>query len=86
MANQNENEIDEFDFTVLNEQELNNIEEDLNNKLAHELQDLENIDTGLKSIQNPDALGKVILDEVWTQFGNQIGLEITSFFLLFMLR
>ena len=78
MANQNENEIDEFDFTVLNEQELNNIEEDLNNKLAHELQDLENIDTGLKSIQNPDALGKVILDEVWTQFGNQIGLEITS--------
>lgn len=78
MANQNENEIDEFDFANLNEQELNNIEEDLNNKLAYELQDLENIDTGLKSIQNPDALGKVILDEVWIQFGNQIGLEITS--------
>lgn len=78
MANQNDNEIDEFDFTGLNEQELNNIEEDLNNKLVHDLQDLENIDTGLKSIQNPDALGKVILDEVWTQFGNQIGLEITS--------
>ena len=78
MANQNENEIDEFDFADLNEQELNNIEEDLNDKLAHELQALENVNTGLQSIQNPDALGKVILDEVWTQFGNQIGLEITS--------
>ncbi len=78
MAYQNDNEKDDFDFSNLNEQELNNIEEDLNNKLAHEFQDLENIDTGLKSIQNPDALGKVILDEVWTQFGNQLGLEITS--------
>lgn len=79
MANQNEKEIkNEFDFTDFNEQELNNIEDELNSQLAKEFQDLENIDTGLKSIQNPDALGKVILDEVWTQFGNQTGLEITS--------
>lgn len=79
MANQNENDIeDEFDFSNFDNQELKDIEDDLNNKLSQKLQDLENIDTGLDSIQNPEALGKVILDEVWTQFGNQIGLEITS--------
>ena len=31
-----------------------------------------------KKIGNPDALGKVILDEIWTQFGNQIGLDMTN--------
>ena len=32
----------------------------------------------VEKIENPDHLGKVILDEVWNQFGNQIGLELTS--------
>ena len=52
MANQNDNEIDEFDFTGLNEQELNNIEEDLNNKLVHDLQDLENIEYDFSNYGN----------------------------------
>ena len=31
-----------------------------------------------EKIGNPDALGKVIMDEVWKQFGNQIGLDMTN--------
>lgn len=29
-------------------------------------------------IGNPDALGKVVMDEVWKQFTNQVGLEVTN--------
>lgn len=31
-----------------------------------------------KKIGNPDAFGKVISDEIWKQFANQIGLEQTN--------
>ena len=27
---------------------------------------------------DPDSLGKVVLDEVWKQFGNQIGLDMNN--------
>ena len=31
-----------------------------------------------KEISSPDKLGDVILDEIWSQFANQIGLDMTS--------
>ena len=43
-----------------------------------ELADLEFLKEEEKKIGDPDALGKVILDEVWKQFGNQIGLDMTN--------
>lgn len=63
-------ETDEFDFDEL--------EAKLESKIAEELSGLEFLEEEREKIGNPDALGKVILDEVWKQFGNQIGLDLTN--------
>ena len=61
---------DSFDFDEL--------EEKLQGEMEKELAELEFLEEEKEKIGNPDALGKVILDEVWKQFGNQIGLDITN--------
>lgn len=69
--NFNEEEFnEEIDFDALESQ--------LEGELAEQLADLELLEEDKKKIGNPDALGKVIIDEVWTQFGNQLGLDMTS--------
>ena len=70
-----ENELDRkltesFDFDEL--------EERLQRQMEEEFLKLEFFKEEKEKIGNPDALGKVILDEVWTQFGNQIGLDLTD--------
>ena len=62
--------LDSFDFDEL--------EDKLQSQLEEELGDLEFLADEKEKIGNPDNLGKVILDEVWKQFGNQIGLDITN--------
>lgn len=52
--------------------------EKLESQLEEELADLEFLSEEKEKIENPDELGKVILDEVWKQFGNQIGLDMTN--------
>lgn len=64
--------IDDFDEM---EREL---EEKLEKELAEEISDLEMLKEDKEKIGNPDALGKVVLEEVWKQFGNQIGLDMTA--------
>ena len=72
----NENNFHEED---LNEKiDFDALEAQLEGELAEQLADLELLEEDKKKIGNPDALGKVILDEVWTQFGNQIGLDMTD--------
>lgn len=66
----NEELTESFDFDEL--------EEKLQSQLEEELSDLELLQEEREKIGNPDALGKVILDEVWKQFGNQIGLDLTN--------
>lgn len=61
---------DSFDFDEL--------EEKLQSQLEEELADLEFLEEEKEKIGSPDELGKVILDEVWKQFGNQIGLDMTN--------
>lgn len=74
---------------ILNEEEILNeelnesfdfdeLEEKLQSQLEKEFSDLEYLKEEQEKIGNPDALGKVILDEVWKQFGNQIGLDVTN--------
>lgn len=58
--------------------DLDKLEEKLDNQLSEEFLELEFLEEEKKKIGNPDALGKVILDEIWTQFGNQIGLDMTN--------
>lgn len=66
----NEELTESFDFDEL--------EEKLQSQLKEELSDFEFLKEEKEKIGNPDALGKVILDEVWKQFGNQIGLDMTN--------
>lgn len=72
-ANQNkeleELEVD-FDFETM--------EGYLSKQLEDSFSDLSLLEEDRKNIANPESLGKTILDEVWKQFGNQIGLDITN--------
>lgn len=57
---------------------LDELEDKLQGELEEEVSNLELLKEEREKIGNPDALGKVIFDEVWKQFSNQIGLEITN--------
>lgn len=69
-ANNNLNEFEELD--------LNQLEENLSQQLEDAFSDLELSKQERDNIGNPESLGKVIQDEVWKQFANQIGLDITN--------
>lgn len=58
--------------------DLNKLEGELQNEFEKELSDLEFLKEEQDKIGNPDALGKVVMDEVWRQFTNQVGLEVTN--------
>ncbi|WP_455543483.1 hypothetical protein [Intestinibacter sp.] len=71
------------DYDKLNEEfdesfDFDKLEEKLQSQLEEEFSNLELLKEEKEKIGNPDTLGKVILDEVWKQFGNQIGLDITN--------
>lgn len=66
----NEEFMESFDFDEL--------EEKLQRQLEEEFSNLEFLEEEKEKVGNPDALGKVILDEVWKQFSNQIGLDMTN--------
>lgn len=71
------------DEDILNDEftesfDFDELEEKLQNQLEEEFSNLEFLKEEKEKIGNPDALGKVILDEVWKQFGNQIGLDMTN--------
>ena len=69
----NTEEVDESQS--LNYDEL---EELLEQQFEMEFSNLESLQTEFKEIGTPDKLSEVILDEIWNQFGNQIGLDMTS--------
>lgn len=76
----------ENELLVLNTEEVNEsenlnydeIEELLEQQFTMEFSNLEKLEVDCKEISSPDKLGDVILDEIWNQFGNQIGLDMTS--------
>ena len=74
ILNDNDFFCEEFNESI----DLEELEEKLQSQLEEEISDLEFIKEEQEKIGNPDALGKVILDEVWKQFSNQIGLDMTN--------
>lgn len=71
------------DEDILNEEfnesfDIDELEEKLQSQLDEDFADLEFLKEEKEKIESPDALGKVVLDEVWKQFSNQIGLDITN--------
>ena len=66
---------DVYESENLNYDEL---EELLEQQFTMEFSNLEKLELECKEISSPDKLGDVILDEIWNQFANQIGLDMTS--------
>lgn len=64
-----------YDSENLNYDEL---EELLEQQFTMEFSNLEKLELECKEISSPDKLGDVILNEIWDQFANQIGLDMTS--------
>ena len=82
MESKNENAtLESMDLDIdFNDDELSigDLEANLEAELESQLSDLALLEEEKEKIGNPDNLGKVIMDEVWTQFGNQIGLDMTN--------
>ena len=58
--------------------EFDELEAQIQGQLDDEFQEFEFLKDEKEKIGNPEELGKVVLDEVWKQIGNQIGLDITN--------
>ncbi|GEB77185.1 hypothetical protein [Sporolactobacillus inulinus] len=54
------------------------IEGSLSKRLEESFSDLNLLEADREKISDPDSLGKTVLDEIWKQFGNQIGLDMTN--------
>jgi len=78
--NDNENAIVVIEETEIQgaDFDLDDLETSLEADLERQLGDLELLEEDRKKIGNPEALGQAVFDEVWNQFGNQIGLDITN--------
>ena len=70
--------IEDKETLVFEDFDLDSLENQLDEELESQLSDLEFIKSEKEKIGNPDALGKVVMDEVWKQFTNQVGLEVTN--------
>lgn len=78
MPSENKNAVlESVDF---DEEELSieDLEARFEAELELQLSDLSMLEEEKEKIGNPDNLGKVIMEEVWKQFGNQIGLDMTN--------
>ncbi|KPL57831.1 hypothetical protein [Rossellomorea vietnamensis] len=77
MANKNANQSMEI-YNIETEFDFEVVEGVLSKQLEESFSDLELVERDRATISNPDSLGKVVLGEVWKQFGNQIGLDMTN--------
>lgn len=77
MANKNANQNVEID-NIENDFDLEELEDVLSKQLEESFSDLELLEKERGTMTDPDSLGKVVLDEVWKQFGNQIGLDMNN--------
>lgn len=76
----------ENELLILNTEEVTDsenlnydeLEELLEQQFTMEFSNLEKLELECKEISSPDKLGDVILGEIWNQFANQIGLDMTS--------
>lgn len=76
----------ENELLVLNTEEVyesenlnyDELEELLEEQFTMEFSNLKKLEVECREISSPDKLGNVILDGIWNQFANQIGLDMTS--------
>lgn len=77
MANKNANQTIEID-NIETDFDFEEVEGFLSKQLEESFSDLELLESDRETLSDPDSLGKTVLDEVWKQFGNQIGLDMTN--------
>jgi len=58
--------------------ELLELEQILTEQLEEQFSSLELLESERKTISEPEALGKVIMDEIWDQLGQQVNLDLTK--------
>lgn len=58
--------------------DFDDYEKKLEEDLAKDFSDLKILNDDRDKISNPEALSEVVLKEIWNQFGNQIGLDMTN--------
>lgn len=73
-----ENQLQEQTDLSFSSEDLAALENMLGQQLQDSLSELDFLKEEREKINNPDELGTVIINEVWTQFGNQIGLDLTK--------
>lgn len=66
------------EYAEIEETDLDELEVILQNQLEETIADFDLLKEEREKIGNPDSLGKTVQDEIWKQFANQIGLELTN--------
>ncbi len=82
MANSNANENMEIENMEIENMEIESDFEEVEGYLSKQLEEifsnLQPLERDRENISDTDSLGKIVLDQVWKQFGNQIGLDMTN--------
>ena len=66
------------EYAEIEETDLDELEVILQNQLEETIADFDLLKEEREKIGNTDSLGKTVQDEIWKQFANQIGLELTN--------
>lgn len=77
MVNKFANQSEEIEYLDL-DFSVDEMEKILSEQLNDSLSELKFLEKDRKNIGNPDSLGKIVGDEIWKQFANQIGLDMTN--------
>lgn len=79
MANENAvMGLHDLEYAEIQGTDLDELEEMLQGQLEETLEDLNALKEEREKIGNPDSLGQTVQDEIWKQFANQVGLDLTN--------
>lgn len=71
--NKNQNQLNEWAELDCDSIDFDDLESKLNSELEEQMADLEGLELDREKIGNPDTIGHVVMNVVWEQFINQIG-------------
>lgn len=78
MANENAVMIADTEYFESKDTNFDELEKLFQNQLDEAFSDFDFLKEEREKIGNPDSLGQIVQDEIWKQFSNQIGLDITN--------
>lgn len=71
--NDNKNQLDKWSELDCDAVDFDDLESNLNAKFEEQVSDLEGLEEDRKKIGNPNSLGETVMNVVWEQFINQVG-------------